>query len=142
VASSTPKDPSQRRGTQKPIRGEWSASPGLGWQHGPTPPCPNGVSADTKTAWKAWFSSFAVSNLSPGDLPGLRVVARLHSAVVGGDYTRAPELRLWLAGYGLSPKGLQDRRWKAPEVPEAAKPAGKSKPASDYAHLNVVVSED
>ena len=88
------------------------------------------------------MASDAASELTPADVPGLRVVARLHDQVAQGDYVRASELRMWLDNYGLTPKGRVDRRILPAVKPEAEKPAGKSKPASEYAHLKVVATED
>lgn len=133
MASPIPKLPAQRRNRNAPRSGEWRPSKGHGWQHGPIPPCPDGLSAETQAAWATWMSvGFAVSNLYPGDLPGLRVIARLHDAFTNGDMTRATELRLWLDTYGLTPHGLQQRRWQPPAT-EDPKPR-----SSTLARLRVV----
>jgi hypothetical protein len=71
----------------------------------------------------------------PGDLPGLRVLAQIHSAVIGGDMTRAGELRRWMDDYGLTPAGKQARRWKPPEA-EKSQPAAST--SGSYNHLRVV----
>lgn len=109
-----PKLPSQRHGAHKPLRGEWQSSPGVGWQHGPIPDPPADLQPPTLAAWDVWFKSWPASHWTPADLPGLRTVAQLLDAVVRGNLTRTTELRVWMDGLGLSPKGQQDRRWLPP----------------------------
>lgn len=139
-----PKDPTARRRANAPARGEWAAAPGEGWQHGPVPPCPAGVTKPTQDAWRTWFTSWYAAHWSPADLPQLRQLAHIFDAVARGDYVRATELRLWLDTWGISPKGQQDRRWVAPkpaeEAPAASSAAGPNAqeapvPISRYEHL-------
>ena len=148
-----PKPDRRRRNT--PERGEWQASPGIGWQHGPIPPVPAGVHADTRAAWDVWMRSWFAAFWTPDDLPGLEHVASLHSEVRtafhepfieaegprgGTIFVRRPspvtELRQMLDNYGITPKGQQDRRWTRPKTeaePPAATAEGKA-----YGHLRAV----
>jgi hypothetical protein len=107
----------------KPARGDWHAADAVGWQHGKVPPCPADVEPATRRAWKTWFGSWVAAFWTPEDVPGLRMVARIYDSVERGNYQRAPELRLWMDTYGLTPKGQQDRRWRPPDEPKVAKPA-------------------
>lgn len=132
-----PKLPGERRNATPPGRGEWSAAPSVGWQHGAVPEPPRGVHADTVRAWRTWFGAWFAAHWTPADVPGLRIVAQLHSEVCNGGSTRAPELRLWLDGYGITPKGQADRRWVQPK-PEDAAPAASTLPEGPYASLRVL----
>ena len=114
-----PKPPGQRRRRNKPTRGEWKAPPGIGWQHGPFPEPPSGVLRATRDAWRTWMTSWVAAFWEPGNLPQLRVVALLYDAVERGKYARAPELRMWLDGAGITQKGQQDRRWLPPTEDDA-----------------------
>lgn len=81
----------------------------------------------------AWFAS----HWTPDDLPGLRTVIRLYDQLERGEYPRVSELRLHMDGYGITPKGQQDRRWSPPKPEE--KPAAEAQPGADlYAHLRAV----
>jgi hypothetical protein len=72
----------------------------------------------------AWFAAF----WAPEDLPALRTLVRLYDQVERGEFHRAPELRIEMDTYGITPKGQQDRRWKPPEE----KPAGSVTAIADY----------
>jgi hypothetical protein len=109
-----PKPERYRRGT--PSRGEWKLSPDGGWQHD-LPEPPSGISPAAATVWDGWFRSWWAANWTPDDLPALRFVIRLYDRVSRGDVKRAPELRQWMDGYGITPKGQQDRRWVKPLPP-------------------------
>jgi hypothetical protein len=151
-----PKPADQRRTRHAPQRGDWQATPGIGWQHGPIPDPPEGVHADTRRAWDVWMRSWFAAHWTPDDLPGLEHLAGLHSEVRtafhdpfmeaegprgGTIYVRRPspntELRQMLDNYGVTPKGQQDRRWSAPKAEPEAAPVTKS---SRYAHLRTVAS--
>lgn len=152
-----PKPTTQRRTAHAPIRGEWQATPGIGWQHGEIPPVPDGVHADTREAWGIWMRAWFASHWTPDDLPGLEHLASLHSECRtafhepfiesegprgGTIYVRRPspvtELRQMLDNYGITPKGQQDRRWEAPKA-EAEQPTRKRAATGDspYAHLRI-----
>lgn len=134
------KDPAQRRNRHKPLLGELAPAPGHGWQHGPVPDPPEGMTEATVTAWHAWLSGWSASFLTPGDVPALRVLAQLHDAVDRGELVRATELRLWLDALGLSPKGALQLRRKPPEKPVI--PAATPAPGARFGHLRPLGSED
>ena len=67
--------------------------------------------------WRGWFTAWWAGNWTPDDLPALRLVIRLWDRVNRGDVKRAAELRQWMDGYGLTPKGQMDRRWARPAPP-------------------------
>jgi hypothetical protein len=122
----------------EPGRGEWRPAPGSGWQHGDIPPCPvRGAAA--RSTWDTWFRAWWAANWSPEDLPNLRLVIKLWARVDSGKATGSErsELRQLMDSYGLTPKGLQDRRWKPPKVeePTTDQPANDDSP---YSHLRVV----
>jgi hypothetical protein len=81
----------------------------------------------------AWFAAHWL----PVDLPGLRLVINLYDQVQRGEYVRSGELRIHMDGYGITPKGQQDRRWTPPKPDEAPAPA-EQPAASPYAHLKAV----
>jgi hypothetical protein len=132
-----PKDPRQRRRRNAPARGEWQASPGVGWQHGPIPAPPDGLVEASHDAWETWFRAWFAAHRHPGDLPGLRLMISLFDRVERGGAKAADhsELRLWLDSYGISLKGQADRRWQRPPQPLEAAPGDAPSP---YAHLRVV----
>lgn len=150
-----PKPTTQRRTRHKPQRGEWQASPGVGWQHGPIPDPPE-VCASALEAWRAWMQSWIAVHWGPEDLPGLRQTIQLldqceryfadpyvERETRKGDtiYVLRPnpasELRQMLDTYGITPKGQQDRRWARPKAEEPATAA--TPPAGErYAGLRAV----
>ena len=123
----------QRARANVPERGEWKAAPGEGWQHWAVPPAPKGLMPASRTAWRTWMGCWFAAHWGPEDLPGLRQVIRLYDQVERGEFVRAPELRLQMDTYGITPKGQQDRRWKRPEEPGTA-----SARSAKYGHLTAV----
>lgn len=117
-------------------RGNPTSKETVGWQHGRRPEPPKGLSARSRETWRVWFDSWFAAHWGPEDLPGLRVLIQVHDAVVGGDLTRANELRLQMDTYGITPKGQQDRRWVKPADDAPAKKGDK--PQGDYRKLRVV----
>lgn len=132
-----PKPRNQRRRANAPARGEWRTAPGIGWQHGPLPKPPPGLMPASRVAWTTWFKAWFAAYWEPGDMPGLRILVRLHDAVERGEHQRSTELRLWMDGYGVTPAGRQARRWQPPEEPTETKSA-KSSRKTRYGHLKVV----
>jgi len=114
-----------------PTRGEVRTADGEGWQHGDAPPAPDGLMTESAAAWSTWMGAWFAAFWTPADLPGLRQLVRLYDQVERGEFQRAGELRLQMDTYGITPKGQQDRRWRAPAGPaEASAPKGKT-----YGHL-------
>ena len=134
-----PKANAQRRNpSDRRTRGDWQATPGVGWQHGAIPTPPAGLMPASRTAWETWMQSWVAAHWTALDLPGLRQLIRLYDQVERGEFQRATELRLGMDTYGITPKGQQDRRWQVPEEPEQ-RPAASSTPATGrFAHLKVV----
>jgi hypothetical protein len=132
-----PKPTTQRRTRHKPQRGEWQATPGIGWQHGPIPEPPDGLLPASEAAWQAWMASWWAANWYPGDLPFLWLVIKLFDAVEQGWAGAAlrTELRQLMDNAGISPKGRQDRRWQPPKAD--VEPASKQA-TSRYSGLRVV----
>ena len=132
-----PKEPAKRRNHHVPIRGEWTAADGLGWQHGPIPEPPDGLTDASLEAWNVWMRAWFAARWTPGDVPGLRIIVRLYDRVERGEYQRAGELRLWLDTYGITPKGQADRRWARPSE-DGPKSVPETNQSGRYAHLSVV----
>jgi len=113
--------PKYRRASREtPHRGEWQPSAGVGWQHGPIPPCPTGLLIASQHAWTVWMRSWFAAHWTPADLPGLRQVIRLYDQVEQGEFRHAGQARIAMDTYGITPKGQQDRRWAAPKSDETA----------------------
>ena len=128
-----------RRNAHPPQRGEWTAAPGIGWQHGDIPPAPDGLKAPSRDVWGVWMRAWFAAHWTPEDLPGLHVVITLYDKVMEeGERQRANELRYQMEAYGITPKGQQDRRWTKPKTdipPEAEKKAASG---GRYTHLRSV----
>jgi hypothetical protein len=139
AATNAPKPANERRRRNKPVRGEWTPALGVGWQHNPLPPAPDGLVEASRVAWETWFRAWFAAHWTPDDVPGLRKVIQLYDATERGEMHRASELRQLMDTYGITPKGQQDRRWTRPKAEEPAQPVAKSdKPTGPYAHLRVV----
>ena len=123
-----------RRRTNEPERGEIQHATSTGWQHGDAPDPPDGLLKASREAWATWMAAWFASFWSPEDVPGLRQVIRLYDQVERGEFQRASELRLQMDTYGITPKGQQDRRWRAPATVTPAQPI----PASRRRKLKVV----
>jgi hypothetical protein len=129
----TPKPDRRRRNV--PVRGDWKATPGVGWQHGSIPAPPDGLLEPSRVAWETWMRAWFAAHWTPDDLPGLRKVVQLYDATERGELHRSAELRMSMDNYGITPKGQQDRRWqrpKAEDVPAAVPTTEK------YARLKAV----
>lgn len=154
----TPKTIRRRRNA--PARGEWTATPGVGWQHGPIPAPLVALHKEAMLAWTTWMRSWVAAHWTPEDLPGLNVVIGLYDQML--DYLREPfiekeyvttkgdtrtvwvakpnpagELRQYLDNYGITKKGQQDRRWVAPKPTE--EPAPGDDQGDPYGGLRVIV---
>jgi hypothetical protein len=119
----------------KPVH-EWQPTEGVGWQHGDPPRAPDGLLKASREAWTTWMAAWFASHWTPSDLPGLRQLVRLYDQVERGEFQRMGELRMGMDTYGITPKGQQDRRWKAPEQPDESKPTGSK--GSAYGRLRAV----
>jgi hypothetical protein len=129
-------EPSHRRlRTPEPERGDWTPTPGVGWQHDAVPPCPVRGAAAAAT-WSGWMGSWFAAHWSPEDLPNLRLLIKLWTKADSGKVTGAErsEYRQLADSYGVTPKGQQDRRWKRPEI-AATTPDAMPSP---YAELRAV----
>ena len=126
---------SRRNVADVPIRGEWQPTPGIGWQHGAMPDCPDGLMPPSVAAWTTWMRSWFAAHWTPDDLPALRQIVRTFDQLERGEFQRGPELRLLMDTYGITPKGQQDRRWAPPKEDDTAAPAPK---AERYGHLRSV----
>lgn len=131
-----PKESRRRRNA--PARGEYQPPTGVGWQHGPVPAPPERLLKASRDAWATWMGAWFASHWTPDDLPGLRTVIRLYDQVERGEFVRVSELRLHMDGYGITPKGQQDRRWSPPKPEEAPKSAEEHPADALYAHLRAV----
>ena len=138
AAQNAPKETRRRRNV--PVRGEWRATPGIGWQHGAIPPPPEGLKPASLTAWATWMQSWFAAHWTPNDLPGLRIVVLLYDQVERGEYHRAAELRMSMDNYGITPKGQQDRRWSPPKAEDTPVDAHSDTPATadPYRRLRAV----
>ena len=134
---SGPPPKATRRRRNVPVRGDWQATPGIGWQSGPVPAAPTGLMPATRAAWSTWMQSWVAAHWTPTDLPGLRQLVRLYDQVERGEFVRMTELRLLMDTYGITPKGQQDRRWAPPKA-ETTAVAPEVNAAGPYAGLRVV----
>ena len=116
----TPKAQAARINHHAPQRGEWSTLDSVGWQHGETPPPPDGLKQASLEAWSTWMGSWIAAHWCPEDLAGLRHLIRLYDQVERGEFPRMTEVRLLMDTFGLTPKGRQDRRWAPPKSGEVS----------------------
>lgn len=126
----------KRRRRNAPVRGDWKATPGIGWQHGPIPEPPPGLMPATVATWFTWMRSWFASNWTPDYIPQLTATIRLYDAFERGDFKSVTELRQWMDGAGITFKGQQDRRWSPPKAEDG--PAAAPADDNPYAHLRVV----
>jgi hypothetical protein len=134
AATQAPKPAEARRRRNKPVRGEWQATPGIGWQHGDMPAPPDGLLEPSRIAWETWFKAWFAAHWTPDDLPGLRKVVQIYDATERGELQRTAELRMLMDTYGITPKGQQDRRWAQPKQETAPTPAAAG---GHYGHLRL-----
>lgn len=99
----------------------WQHARGTGWQHGPVPEPPDGLTAAATEAWRVWFGAWWAAFWTPDDLPALRQLVRVYNEVEKGQFQRAAELRLAMDAFGVTPKGRQVLRWR-PQLDEEGKP--------------------
>lgn len=129
----------RRNRSDVPIRGEWRAEPGIGWQHGDLPAAPTGLLKVSRETWATWFGAWFAAHWTPDDLPMLRQVAKLYDKVERGTALSAErtELRQLADSYGITPKGQQDRRWKPPAEDGQPATVPASAPTGRYGHLRI-----
>jgi hypothetical protein len=132
-----PKPAAERRNRAAKARGEVASTPTVGWRFGPVPAPPTGLLKVSRESWGIWMGSWVAAHWELLDLPGLFLLIKLYDQVQRGAYQRSAELRIQMDTYGLTPKGQQDRRWKAPEV-EAPERAAGARGSSRYGHLRAV----
>lgn len=144
MSGPAPKDPAVRRRRNAPARGDWTPTPGVGWQYGPIPAAPDGLMPSSAAAWQTWFGSWFAANWIEADLPILRQLVCLFDLVERGQAKAADrsELRQMLDSFGLTHKGRQDRRWAAPVKPEVEDAHAPKAGSSRYGHLRPVVSSE
>lgn len=133
AATNAPSTNRRRRNT--PVRGDWKATPGVGWQHGQIPTPPPGLMPATVATWQTWMRSWFASNWTPDYLPQLTATIRLYDAFERGDFKSVTELRQWMDGCGITFKGQQDRRWSPPKADDAV---GSQPVDNPYGHLRVI----
>ncbi len=124
-----------RRRRNVPASGEWKATPGVGWQHGPIPEPPTRMLKASREAWATWMGSWFAAHWDPAVLPALRQLIRLFDLVERGGTPASyrAELRVELDGYGITLKGQQMLHWAPPKAED--RPADEADP---YSHLRVV----
>ncbi len=140
MAGRGPSPNEHRQRTNDPVRGEWQAAPGVGWQHGDVPPCPARGAAAAET-WAGWMRSWIAAHWAPEDMANLRLLIKLWAKADSGKATGAErsEYRQLADSYGITPKGQQDRRWtRPPDAPAAVTERQMFDPRAEYAHLRVV----
>lgn len=157
MAGRGPAPKANSRTRHKPIRGEWQATPGIGWQHGPVPGHPGALRPAVVDVWQTWMRSWFASHWLPEDMPGLSLTIQLYEQVQAyfddpyveketrkGDtiYVLRPnpatELRQMMDNYGITPKGQQDRRWAIPKADAQLTTAVVDGTKSAYSSLRVV----
>jgi len=114
MSGSGPAPKLHRSRRSSPGRGDWKAVSGTGWQ-GDLPTPPAGILEVSQATWETWFKAWWAAHWTTDDLPGLRLLIRIYDRVARGDVRRLGELRQLMDGYGITPKGQQDRRWLRPE---------------------------
>lgn len=100
-------------------RHQWQHAAGTGWQHGKTPPPPQGLTDRGRRAWRMWLRSWWAAFYTPDDLPALELLVHWYDAAYAGDDKAAGRFLSAADKLGITPKGRQDLRW-APPVAEPA----------------------
>lgn len=129
-----PKDPTERRRTNKPTRGDWTEiaapkKPRLKTlaqiERGAWHP-------RTRATWEAWRKDPATTMwTSADDAFAIETIYLFEEYVTEGPASLAGEIRLRQDTLGLTPKGKQDRRWRV--VDDAPVSASSSKAGDQLA---------
>lgn len=120
MAGRGPAPSDARRRANAPERGDWTPPAGIGWQHSEEiPPCP-ARSPRARRTWSLWMGAWYAANWDPEDLPVLELTIKLWAKADSGKATGSErsELRQLMDSCGITKKGQQDRRWKAPAIEE------------------------
>ena len=127
--SVAPKPADQRRRYNQPARGEWVDLEPL--EKAILPPADRKWSPRVKRLWNAWRVDPVSSQYGEADIAALWEFAAQYEQLAPN------EQRLRMDGFGLTPKGKRDLRWRTPaEVATLAKP-----PKAEVRRLRVVASD-
>jgi hypothetical protein len=122
VTAGRPPGPPGSATDRNPRAHPWQHAP-EGWQHGPVPRPPAGLTSAGVHAWNTWLGSWWAGFYVPEDLPGLVLTVKLYDDVLTG--ARQPEKVVpMLDRYGITPKGRQSLRWARAEAEEGAEGSG------------------
>lgn len=124
-----PKFPEERRNRAPKARGEWIEIPASSGARVPVLPkraAGSGAwSTATRAAWSAWWGDGASTTWTPADRDAVVQCARLfEEAVRDPRPTRWGEVRHWMDGLGLTPKGKRDLRLRIVEPDDQATSSG------------------
>ncbi len=107
-----PPKPRHQRRNRNPLKaGEWVELPPGGYK-GPIPSCADhGLSRETQKWWRTIWRSPMATQWNESHIPALLELAILRDQLMAGETKVAAEVRLRSDGFGLTPAGLQQRRW-------------------------------
>lgn len=117
-ARHAPKDPAERRRRNKPERGEWVDLTPL--EAPVLPEADPEWSPRVIRLWEAWRADPVSTQWGEADLAAVRELAE------EWDCLKHTEQRLRMDGFGLTPKGKRDLRWRT--VNEVATIAAQAAP--------------
>ena len=110
-AGRTPKHPDERRNRAKPTSGEWTVLPIEGYK-GKIPSIAGyGLSKQTRAWWNRIWRTPMATQWHEGHVPALIDLAILKDRFLDGKHSLANEIRLREDSFGLTPEGMQKRRW-------------------------------
>jgi hypothetical protein len=144
-----PKDPSLRRRTNTPARGEWvtiwppekPVLPPLSRLRAPE----GGWPSRTRELWEEWRRDAATTQWGPAEMAAARELAYLHAEWVRyGPASLASEIRLRTDSLGLSLKGKRDLRYVVGDPAQRpdtsrARAAAPAPQTREYGHLKAVL---
>ena len=132
----TPPKPAHQRRNRNPLRGgDWVLLPE--GRKGPAPSCAGyGLSRATQAWWRAIWRSPMATQWNESHVPALLELAILRDQLMAGETKVAAEVRIRSDGFGLTPAGLQQRRWMITEKDQER--AGFKKPGASVIPLRAV----
>ncbi len=111
MPSTIPKPKDQRRNRNPKQAGDWILLPPGGYQGTIPSSAGHGLSKSAQKWWRTIWRSPMATQWNESHIPALLELAILRDQLMAGETKGAAEVRIRADGFGLTPAGLQQRRW-------------------------------